>query len=463
MRSAGPRLFRLAILAVGLLCSSRARAADAEVYLFLQPLPAQALGLSFAAASVSVVAADGTEYPLAIRSSRMRREEAGNQRLLGSGRVPPGSYTGFAVRIAQATLRSGRDDRRLTVPDSAVRIAYQFVVSDPRATVVWLTLEYEASVGDGPAFSPVFLALPPPTPIAEHAGFVTNSRSDTITMFDRMTGQVVAVLTSCDEPGGLALDERRRRLYVACSRDDEIDAIDVITGEVIARSHLLPGDRPRELALTDDGAMLLSANAGSSSVNVFDALSLAREDRISVGNGPGAIVLAPSGRRAVVLNTLSNSLSILDVADRRVVATLGTDAAPIRAQFGVGGDRLYVVHDRSPWMTVLDAAQLTLVTRVRLRAGVDALAVDTVRNLVCLASADEGSVDFYDRSALMPVLSMRIPAGASYLVFNVDDNSLYMVHARERRVGAARVATRQVAWEIDVGDAPYAVAVMGGR
>lgn len=437
--------------------------AEGGIHVYLQPLPPEAARLTFTIASVSAVDRNGSEYPLKLALSVVRPAQAARQRLLASGRAPIGGYAGLTITIKQAAFSRDRDAAALTVPDAPVRLDVPFVIGARHGTVVWLILKYQDSVAGGFAFNPAFSALVPPRPIPGHAAFVTNSRSNTITVLDKNLRQAVAVIDTCGAPSGMALDPRRRRMYVACSSDDEIQAIDVATGEIVERSRVSPGDRPREVALTPDGVTLVSVNTGSNSISFFDAVSLTRQDRINVGSGPGSIAMEPTGRRAFVLNTLSSSLSVIDIGGRNVVASVSTEAAPLRAQFNRRGDRLYVIYERSPYMTVLDARQLTTVARARLRIGVGAIAVDSVRDLVCIGGENDTTVDFYDPNALMPLYSMRTQSGVSYLAFDAEDNSLFMVSPRTRSVAIARVAERKVISEIDVGDGPYAVAVMGEK
>jgi YVTN family beta-propeller protein len=350
------------------------------------------------------------------------------------------------------------------VPDLPVRLDAAFSADGQRSPLLWLALRYQdASATAGSEFSPLFSAVTPTRPIADHSGFVTNSASNTITVFDKSLGQAVAVIDTCAGPAGMALDQRRRRLYVACSKDDEIQSIDVATGDIIERVRVSPGDRPRELALTPDGATLVSANPGSNSISLFDAVSLARQERINVGSGPNSILIDASGRRAFVFNTLSSSVSIIDLAGRSLAATLSMDSAPLRGQFNGRGNRLYVIHERSPYLTVVDPQQLTVVTRARLGTAADAIAVDGVRGLICLSSRNDTAVQFYDPNALMPLYSMKARTGISHLTIDAEDNRLYMADPDTRTVIVGRLADRKVDTEIDVGDGAYWIAVMGEK
>jgi YVTN family beta-propeller protein len=440
-----------------------ARAADGGIHLYLQPLSGEAARLTFALGSMAAVSESGAEYPLKLALTVIGAPEAGRQRLLASGRLPNGSYTGFVLTIKKATLKSDRGEGALVVPDAPVRLHFPFSAARRQASLAWLTLKYEDSVTGAFEFRPVFSIVVPSRPIADHAGFVSNSGSDTITVFDKTIMQAVAVIEACAAPAGMALDQPRRRLYVACEADDEILSIDVTTGEVAERTRVSPGDRPKEVALTPDGRTLVTVNSGSNSVSFFDAFSLARQERISVGSGPASVAVEPTGRRAFVFNTLSSSVSVIDVASGSVATTISTDSAPLRGQFNRRGDRLYVIHERSPYMTVLDPRQLTIMTRARLRIGIAALAIDTVRDLVCVGGGEDTTVDFYDPNALMPIYSLRTTAGVSYLAVDAEDNNLYMVNRDTRTVAVAHLANRKLASEIDVGERPYWLSVMGEK
>jgi YVTN family beta-propeller protein len=421
----------LAILIVCLMVPAVARAADGTVLLYLQPFAAEASRLTFSIASASAVSADGGETPLRLNLKSIA--DMNRQRLLAAARLPSGNYAGFVFRIKQASLKREQGEAALSVPDAPVRVDIAFAVGRQQEGVFWISLRFAESVSGAYTFSPVFSAVVPPKPIADLAGFVSNFDSNTITVFDKRLNQATGVIDTCAGPAGLALDQQRGRLYVACSKDDEIQSIDVVRGEVLDRVRVAPGDRPNELAVTPDGSTLVSANTGSNSVSFFDAASLSRQERVEVGRGPRSVVIDPAGRQAIVFNTLSSSVSVIDIGSRRVVGTASAES-PSRGKFNARGDRLYVIQDRSPFMIVLDPRQLTLVTRARLSTPVSAISIDNVRNLVCLAGTSDAAIEFYDPNALLPLYVLRTRSGGSYLVS-----------------------------EIDVGDGPCAVAVAGER
>lgn len=437
--------------------------AEGEVSIYLQPFGREAERLAFSVRTAAVVDDAGVESPLVLRTSTAGAPGAPGQRLLASGRVRSGSYQRLSIAIEKASVRREGGAVALAVPDSALTVDVPFAVARGRVVVLWLTLAGSGVADGGAAFTPGFSARVAPRPLPSRAGFVSNTGDGTITVFDKSVHQAAAVIRSCGHPSGMALDQRRGRLFVACADEDEVLAIDVASTEVVERVSLPPGDGPRELALTPDGLALLAVNARSGTIALIDPSALARVDRLAVGTGPSAVAIDPGGRRAFVFNALSDSISVVDIGRRSVVATLATEASPLRGVFNARGDRLFVIHERSPYATVIEPSQLTVVNRGRLHIGLGALAFDTRRGLLYLGGLGDRLLEFYDPNTLLPVGTMRTPAGVAHLAIDEDQDTIYLASPDRRSVVVAQLAGRRVVAEIDVGEAPYAVSVMGAR
>jgi hypothetical protein len=76
---------------------------------------------------------------------------------------------------------------------------------------------------------------------------------------------------------------------------------------------------------------------------------------------------------------------------------------------------------------------------------------------------DDTMIEVYDAIALVPIDALKTRKGVSYLTIDDAENRLYMVSPETRSVVIGSVATRKVVSEIDVGEGPYWVAVMGER
>lgn len=436
---------------------------DGEVYLYLQPFPQESDRLAFKIGAVSALSQDGREVPLSVSLGDVRGRDLKRQRLLAVGVLPPGEYAGFSLRIASASLKGEAGESALLVPETATKIDFTFSVVRRRGYVIAMLLKYAESVSTGFGFSPAFSLFFPDKPPTNLVGLVANSRSNDITVFNKKSLQVYDVIVTGRGPSGMALDQRSRRAYVALSGEDGIDVIDVAAGNISDRIRLYPGDEPRELALTPDGRTLLSANTGSNTVSVIDADSRFELTRIAVGNGPRSVVIDPTGRRAFAFNTLSNTISVLDIPTRNVITTIGVDSGPVRGRFNRRGDRLYVIQETSPYVVVINPNLLTVTGRFPVRSGMRSVKVDPNTDLVYLGKVRDFMVGLYDPFVFAPVGFVDTGAAIAQMTADGDENHLFMVSSERNTVLVANLTSRRIVGEIDVGEDPYWVAVMGER
>ena len=434
---------------------------EGVVYVYLQPLGREAERLQFTIASVSAVHRDFGEVPLAVAPGELKGAEARRQRLLASGPLPAGDYSGFTVRVGKAALRGAEGPAALLLPEAPSRIEFGLTVRRAEGSVVLLALRYAESVDGGFRFSPAFAAFAPERSAVGALGFVVNSRSSDVSVFDKRSMQVVGVIATGREPSGIALDQPGRRLYVGVSGEDGVEVVDVMAGAIADRIRLSPGDEPVALALAPDGATLLSANRGSNTVSVIDTVSRFERTKVQVGNGPRSIAIDRARRRAFVFNTFSNTVSVLDLASGATVRSIATDPGPVRGQFSRRGDRLYVVHESSAWVTVIDPIRLTVAGRFPVRSAMAAIEVDPGTDFVYLAGRGEPTVGLFEPFSFAPVDFVAVGAGVADMVTDGEANPLYLVVPATNRVLVADRISKRPVGELDVGDGPTWIALMG--
>jgi YVTN family beta-propeller protein len=436
---------------------------EGEVYLYLQPAPQEAERLTFGIDAISALSTDGREVPLSVSLRELQGRDLKRQRLLAFGALPPGEYAGFSLRIGSASLTGEGGPSALLAPEAGTKVAFPFSVVRRKGYVIWFTLKFAESVSAGFAFSPVFSAFFPDRPPLSLVGFVSKGQTNDVLAFNKKSLQVYDVFTTGRGPAGMAIDQPSRKAYVALSGEDGIEVIDVMAGNVSDRIRLFPGDEPREVGLTPDGRTLLTANAGSNTVSIIDTASRVELTRIPVGNGPRSVVIEPTGRRAFVCNALANTISVLDIPGRVLIATIAVDSGPVRGQFNRRGDRLYVIHELSSYVVVINPQSLTAIARFPVRSGMGSVKVDPNTDLIYLGRRHDFAVGLHEPIAFAPVGSIGTGASIAYMAVDGDDNTLFMVSPDRKSVLAANLTGRRIVGEMDVGDDPYWVTMMGER
>lgn len=440
----------------------RPRLADeGEVSLYLDPFPQEAERLRFRVEAVSALHGDGREFPLSVALGDLRRRDVSRQRLLARGSLPAGEYAGFSFRVRDAFLSSEEGEAALLTSETPAKAEFRFVVERNRGYVLSLALRYTESVESGYSFTPSFAIYVPGRPPVGLLGLVTNRRSNSVTLFDKRSARAIAVIATGRSPSGMALDQRTQRAYVALAGEDSIGIIDLLSGNLSQEIRLSPGDAPTELALTPDGRTLLSANRGSNTVSLIDPQSRFEQARITVAIGPRSVVADRAGRRAFVLNTASNTVSVIDVPSRALLRTIQVDSGPVRGQFNRRGDRLFVVHEVSPFVAVINPTTLAVASRFRIRSPMESIRVDPNTDQVYLGGPREFMVGLYDPLSFAPVGFVNTGTGIVAMTTDADENNLYMVSAEKNALLVSSRLSKRIVGEIDVGEGPYWVVVMG--
>jgi len=438
--------------------------AQGALYLYLQPLPVAAARLAFTLESVAAVTESGEEVPLSLRIDELSPRSVSRERLLAMGELPPGRYAALAFKVRKASLAGEEDNAALQSPEESVRIDVPFVVARKKAKVLTLTFRYAESLTGGFLFTPRFTIVPAAKVVKGLLGFVVNRGSNSVTVFDKVTGRVSDVIPTGAVPGGMVIDPfGRSRAYVVVSGEDVVEVIDLLQAEVIDRIRLTMGDRPLEAALTPDGTTLLTVNAGSNTVSFIDTVSRYEQARISLPAGPRSILLDATGRRAYVFNTLGSNISVIDVPNRGVAATIATESAPLRGQFNRRGDRLYVIHQWSPNLLVIDTSTLAVVRKQNVGLGFQALKVDPANDWIYMARRGGNDVEVLDPFTLMARRFLGAGGEVAFMAIDGQENSLLLLMPGKETLRIVDLIRNEPRAEIDVGEEPCWATVMGER
>jgi YVTN family beta-propeller protein len=125
---------------------------------------------------------------------------------------------------------------------------------------------------------------------------------------------------------GLALSPDAQTLYAASVFGASVTAVDVASGEVVARAPLAA--EGYGVAVSPDGGAVWASVWGGARVASFAGRTLAPRGEVAVGEHPNALVLSPDGRRLFVACANTNAVWVVDTAARRAVEQIRVSLAP---------------------------------------------------------------------------------------------------------------------------------------
>jgi YVTN family beta-propeller protein len=141
--------------------------------------------------------------------------------------------------------------------------------------------------------------------------YVTNGKSNTVSVLDLVYLRQDRTLQVGTQPSGIAANPKRNEVYAVNTVSGSISVIDTISNTVVAT---IPVRRlPYFIDVDASGHRAYVANSGSNSVSVLD-LDARREIAVAgTGEQPGLARISPDMRSLVVTNRGSGSVSIFAV------------------------------------------------------------------------------------------------------------------------------------------------------
>ncbi|HWB90608.1 MAG TPA: bifunctional YncE family protein/alkaline phosphatase family protein [Puia sp.] len=127
-------------------------------------------------------------------------------------------------------------------------------------------------------------------------------------------------------PSGLEIDDKRGLLYVVTKENNSLYIADLKTRSVLQRLDL--GGEGYTCRLSRDRKELYITCWGCDKLLIFDTEKRVFSGEVAVGDNPNDICMTKNGRWLFVANANDNSVSVIDIRDRKVVETLNAALYP---------------------------------------------------------------------------------------------------------------------------------------
>jgi len=436
---------------------------EGALFLYLQPMPQEAHLLEFSITGISAIREDGGSVRLIQFFDDVRCKQLLNQqKRLATVRLAPGLYKGLSLEFGTASLDGEAGKEPLLVPDAPLFVEQEFTVVRKRARSLFLALAPEKQVTKDRQFAPTFFLVKPHKQLTSLLGFVTNSGKNLVTVFNKMTMEVVDIIATSSGPKGIALDQRKGWVYVALAGDSAIEVIDVSTLELTGRIPLNFSDEPVEIALSPDGRTLVTANTGSNTMSIIDTNSLREVGRVSLPWEPTSVVVGRSNADAFVTHSMSNAVSKIDLERRAIRGTQIFEESPVRAAPSKDGNRLYIITANSPDLLVVDPGSLALIERIFVGLGATSIKVDSKSGLAYVGNK-AGSIAVINPLASMFVDSFKVRGDVVFVNIDNDQNALFAVLPESNTLQKLDLGSKRDLGVIELEEGAYAVSIMGER
>ena len=254
-------------------------------------------------------------------------------------------------------------------------------------------------------------ALPDYGPAYREYAYVSNGKSNTVSVIDLRTFELAKTIPVGVSPTGIAANSKKNEIYVVNSGSNNVSVIDAEKNAVVATIGV--HGRPYFIDVAEDGRRAYVANSESANVSVIDLEKRALIGNVRVGSGPGLARVSPDGATVVVSNRNDNTVSVIDAKLLRLRATLPVCQQPEDIAILLDSSKAFVACTGSS-----QVASIALATTKSGEGGSDRV----------LALLDVGKT---------PVHLALKPDGGELVVCDFDSDSISFIETRNDEVGSS--------------------------
>jgi YVTN family beta-propeller protein len=332
--------------------------------------------------------------------------------------------------------------------------------------------------------------LPNYPPAYREYAYVTNGKSNTVSVLDMRNYRSVTTIPVGLNPTGVVANSEKNEVYVVNTASNTLSVIDAEQNKVVATIGL--ERRPYFVDVSRDGLRAYVGNAESNSVSVVDLRSRRVLRNIPVGSSPGMARVSRNGKLVVVAERLGNSVSVIDTEKMAVRSSVPICQQPTDVVILSDSSKAFVACSGSAQVAViglnLPVAQTSgqefptkrqsshsrklLVPTVKIVSGPDRLLtlLDVGKTPVHLALKPDGGEIFvsnFDADTISEIATGANEVGGTYVigagpvraVISADSSTLYVSNFNSDTIGVYSIDDGKLVASVHVGSRPDALAL----
>ncbi len=276
-------------------------------------------------------------------------------------------------------------------------------------------------------------------------------------------------------------------VFTADEYGSTISQIDLSSGKVTTVPATI---EPHNIQISPDGSLLLAVglkpdpaekpadqSSGGAMANMegmdvpgelvlFDPHNIAAGPvaRIAVGKHPAHVITDLAGKRAFVTNAEDDTLSVIDLASREVIATVATDDYPHGQRLSPDGRQIMVANVQSGTVSVIDTETLKKVGSISVGLTPVQVAFTPDESRLYVSLRDANQVAVVDVKTKELIATVDVGRNPIQVFATPDGRFVYVANQGtetdpDNRVSVIAVATNTVVATIETGRGAHGVVV----
>ena len=168
-----------------------------------------------------------------------------------------------------------------------------------------------------------------------------------------------------------------RYLIASCEFDGQVLKVDVLGQKVLARLTMHPGGQPQDVRLSPDGKVFYIADLKAGGVHLIDGEKFIQIGFLPTGKGAHGLLVSRDSRLMYVSNRGEGSISVIDLATRKVINKweIPGGGSPDMGGLSADGKVLWVTGRYSSAVYAMDTTDGKLLAKIPVGRGPHGLCV----------------------------------------------------------------------------------------
>jgi PQQ-dependent catabolism-associated beta-propeller protein len=300
------------------------------------------------------------------------------------------------------------------------------------------------------------------TPFATYAKdriFVTNEKSNNISVIDAETLNVEHTIDVGDRPRGIGLSPDSSELYVAISEENKIVVLDPNSLKILRDFEA--GSDPETFGVHPNGNIYIS-NEDDAKASVFDPKTGKQLAEIKVGLEPEGVAVSPDGKRVIVTSESTNMLHVIKAPENVIESNILIGSRPRAAVFTKSGDIAYATAEISGEVVKVDMNKAKILKTASLgdaKAKPKDVILAKDEKTIYVAGGRANKIIVMDADTLEIIKGIPVGKRVWGLAMSGDGQRVFTTNGVSGTVSVIDTGKNEVIKTIEVGKFPWGVVV----
>ena len=286
---------------------------------------------------------------------------------------------------------------------------------------------------------------------------VTNEKSDSVSLIDLTTLELIKEIKVGKRPRGLGLAPDKSEIYVAVSGENKIKVIETDNFQITRTFY--SGDDPESFAVHPSGLIFIS-NEEIAQTSVIDPRSGKIIAKIEVGIEPEGVSISPDGNTVVVTSESSNMAHFISSSNYKITKNVIVGARPRASCFSEDGKFVFVTSEISGEISKIRVSDGSIVSQVALSkdmAKPKDILLGTDGRTLFIAGGRANEIYIVDSISMTVESSIQVGRRVWGLALSSSGRLLFTTDGLDHQISVIDTTKRSVIKTVKVGQFPWGV------